>query len=379
MTEITTTTVKPIDRATVVAPMLEAAIDKASDLALVAGLLQTGVRLTGRSLDELETMAATASKVIEGEPLAALLAVAHQIDPRTHVVTEAQTIWTMDWSGTNPDGSRRHPDKPDTEEIFEERQGLALLLINEVVHLNSHHWMDAWPAEARRTLHLGVDCSDVFVWGCADSEDAVHADIESVYRHWVKDPQWGPAVWSMIRRRQMPQRPVEKRIRDAGIWDIDALRAEHDLRANHYDSISGVTAGQKYEAYSAWEHRHGIEPMPYDARWWEGWRRFVAANPDWHDDAWKTEEATRTSNWRNENGYGDGTPIAATPEIDIAVTAGRLANMLESAAERRGAAARAADDSARSYLLHQAAASERRIIEALPALLAAIRAQGGQA
>lgn len=379
MTDIATTTVKPIDRASVVAPALEAEIAAAGDLSIVAGILQAGARLSDRTLDDLERMASTARKVVKGEPLRALLAVANQIDPHTHVVTEGDALWTMHWDGLNADGSRKYPDKPETEEVFEAGKALALLLINEAVTVNSHHWMDTWPADARRTLHLGVDCSDVFVWGCADSEDAGYDDLEAIYRHWAKDPRWGTAVWTMIKSRQMPQRPVEKRIRDAGIWDMDALRAEHDLRANLYDGISGVEARQKYQAYCDWERLNGNDPLPFDVTWWEGWRRFVAANPDWHDDAWKAEEARRRHEWKQANGYGAPEVAAPAAPIDIAQQAATLANMLESAGERRQIAGKATEESARGYLLRQAAASEKGVLDALPALLAAIRTQAAGA
>jgi hypothetical protein len=380
MTDIVTTTVKPINRADVVDATLEAAIAQADRQALVAGILQAGARLADEDVDGLEKLAMTAEKVVEGDALPALLTVAHQIDPHTHVVTEGQAIWTMRWDGVNADGTRKYPDKPETEEVFEEAKGLALLLANEVVHLNAHHWRDDWPKDARETLYLGVDCSDVFVWGCSDSEGATHKDIEDVYRHWLKDARWGVAVWCMIKRGQMPQRPVEKRIRDAGIWDLDALKAQHGLSANHYDGISGVQADQKYEAYCAWERGQGADPMPFDAKWWEGWRRFTEANPDWQDAAWKAEEERRRTAWRMENGYAD--PNAETAEaapVDIPVETARLANMIEAAAGRRKTAATSEDGFSKSYLLQSAATTEREVLAALPALLAAVAAHAGMA
>lgn len=379
MTDIITTTVKPAEPSTVIDPALQAAISQADPQALVAGILQAGARLADEDVDGLEKLAMTAQKVVRGDALPALLAVAHQIDPHTHVITEGHAIWTMRWDGLNPDGTRRHPDKPDSEEIFEDARGLALLLANEVVHLNTNHWRSDWPRDARETVYLGVDCSDVFAWGCSDSESAVHKDIEDVYRHWLKDPRWGPAVWCMIRRGQMPQRPVEKRIREAGIWDLDALKTAHGLRANHYDGISGVQAGQKYEAYCAWERSQGNEPMPFDARWWEGWRRFTDANPEWQDAAWKAEDERRRNAWREENGYGDPKVDRAETEdddeIDVPAEIARLTNMVEASGEWRRTAASSEDGFSRSYLLQSAAASEREVLSALPALLAAVTAR----
>lgn len=211
--------------------------------------------------------------------------------------------WEMDWSGKGKDGQRLHPDKPDRETIFERKGALALMLLNGVLHMNNHWWEEDWPKEARETLFLGADCSDVFAWGCSDSEGVGYTDIEPLHRAWRKDPVWGPSVWSMIKRREMPQGPVEKRIREAGIWDLDALRAEHGLRPNHYDGVSMVLAQHKYERYSAWERESGREPKPFDAGWWDGWREFAAANPGWNDEAWKAEDDLLCAEWRRENGH----------------------------------------------------------------------------
>lgn len=128
--------------------------------------------------------------------------------------------WDMDW-GNDP---TKFNGKVGHELIFEEEAALAHLLMNEVVFLNSHWWEKEWPEAARKQTSINVNCNDVFAWGCADAESMLHDDIENLYRMWRKDPEWGSAVWCMIRRNQMPQKPVEKRIRDAGIWDLDSLK-----------------------------------------------------------------------------------------------------------------------------------------------------------
>lgn len=136
--------------------------------------------------------------------------------------------WEMGWASmkANPafKDNERVQAHADVEMVFEEEAALAHLLMNEVVFLNSHWWKEEWPEEARKRTSLNVNCNDVFAWGCADAESMLHDDIENLYRMWLKDPAWGSAVWCMIRRNQMPQKPVEKRIRDAGIWDLDALK-----------------------------------------------------------------------------------------------------------------------------------------------------------
>ena len=129
-------------------------------------------------------------------------------------ITQQSVMWIMPW-GDN------HPDKPAEEIIFEDEGALALLLLNEVIFLNSYHWKKEWPEEAKRTTALCVNCSDVFMWGCADAEPANYEDIEDIYRHWAKDTEWGAAVWCIKKRKYMPQYPVYKDILKAGIWNLD--------------------------------------------------------------------------------------------------------------------------------------------------------------
>lgn len=141
--------------------------------------------------------------------------------------------WTMNWSE-----EQQAKGKPAQELQFEEGPAVALLLNNDVLFLNNNWWKDEWPEEARKSFYLGVDCSDVFVWACSESEEIEFKEIKDLYYLWKKDPVWGPSIWCMIKRREMPQRPVEKRIRELGIWDLDAIKVEHNLRDNWYDAIS---------------------------------------------------------------------------------------------------------------------------------------------
>lgn len=134
--------------------------------------------------------------------------------------------WEYDRTGlkANLKDNERIQALPDKETMFEDGKALAVLLMNEVIFLNSHWWEDEWPEKAKKLTSLNVNCNDVFAWGCADAEELPHDQIESLYHMWQKDPSWGPAVWCMIQRNQMPQKPVEKIIREMGIWDLDALK-----------------------------------------------------------------------------------------------------------------------------------------------------------
>lgn len=195
-------------------------------------------------------------------------------------------------------------DAGETESDFSREVALAVLLIAEVAFLNSHWFKNDWLKEQQDLTSININTNDIFAWGYADTEGITYKEIEEVYRYWVKDPSWGIAVWAMLRNKEMPQAPVEKHIRAGGIWDLDALRVEHGLRANHYDGVSGVFARRKYDLYIDWCTAIGREPPSYDGDWWEGWKEYIAANPGWNTAEFELAEKTAAEKWRLENGYG---------------------------------------------------------------------------
>jgi len=214
---------------------------------------------------------------------------------------------------------RSKPDEHDPEGEVQTDAALAIMLLNEAVFTNEHRTTadaDRGPAEATA---LYVTCNDVFMWGCADLEKMAHDRIAEVYGFWERDPRWGTAVWCMIQRRELPQKPVLDRIRKAGIWDMDALVTQHDLRPNHYDGVSMAYAMRKRDAYVAWCEGEGTEPLPFDAGWWVGWKAFADAHPCWNDDAWKADDAAAREAWRIEHGFAvqappvDPVPVAPDP------------------------------------------------------------------
>lgn len=126
-------------------------------------------------------------------------------------------------------------DSGETISSFDTERALAVLLLAEVVFLNSHWWESDWPEEARKRTCICLDVSDVFIWGSADAISIDYAHIEEIYRYWVKDPKWGPAVWGIIHRKLMPQAPVEKSINEHGIWNLTDLKEKYGLE----DNLSG--------------------------------------------------------------------------------------------------------------------------------------------
>jgi hypothetical protein len=134
--------------------------------------------------------------------------------------TIGRVYWLMPWKSKYGKTDR------EDEMIFNEERALAHLLLNDVIFLNDHWWENQWPEKAKKISSLNVNCNDVFAWGCSDAEEMPHAELQKLYDMWLKDPEWGAAVWCMVQRNQMPQKPVEDRIRKAGIWDLDALGIE---------------------------------------------------------------------------------------------------------------------------------------------------------
>lgn len=186
---------------------------------------------------------------------------------------------------------------------IDQEQVVALLLINEVIFLNTPWWKDDWPEEAKNATVMFVNCNDVFAWGCADAETIELHEIESLFDLWEKDSVYGAEIWCILKRKELPQRPVYNRIKERGIWDLDALAEEHGLKANHYDGIMTTTSTQKYNAYVFWEKYHGREPRPFTVEWWKGWDEFTAAVPDWNNEGWKAAEKRLLNEWRAANGY----------------------------------------------------------------------------
>lgn len=113
---------------------------------------------------------------------------------------------------------------------------LAVLLANEVV----------WVREASVTINKGtpyeashengtmlfVACNDVFAWGCADGEALSEDQIKPLFLAWHKDNGCGPAIWACKFRKEKPQAPVAKMLKERGLWD-EELEA---LPENRYDA-----------------------------------------------------------------------------------------------------------------------------------------------
>ncbi len=111
----------------------------------------------------------------------------------------------------------------DGKEYCEKEVALSVLLLSEKVFLNSFHWEDSWPKDAKNSIAVCVNCNDVFAWACADAEICEYKELEDLFNHFEKDSEWGTAVWCIKKRNIMPQEPVYDAIMKSGIWDLNEM------------------------------------------------------------------------------------------------------------------------------------------------------------
>jgi hypothetical protein len=74
-------------------------------------------------------------------------------------------------------------------------------------------------SRGEETVGVFVGANDVFAWGCADAECLPYGEIAGLFKAWHGDKEWGVIKWLCRRRNQRPQGPVEKEMREAGVWD----------------------------------------------------------------------------------------------------------------------------------------------------------------
>lgn len=131
---------------------------------------------------------------------------------------------------------------------------LAQLLIDDVIFLNSVHWMfDFYEQTGEKQengfpkykLKDGIDkkndsfcgfvcCNDIFAWACSDGENISNHELRDLYEMHMKNPSWGSAIWCIIKRNQMPQKPVLDDMKQAGVWDLFEMDKRH-IGENYQD------------------------------------------------------------------------------------------------------------------------------------------------
>jgi hypothetical protein len=99
---------------------------------------------------------------------------------------------------------------------------IAHLIAAGEVFTNSGDWN---PKSEKTTLY--VNCIDVFDWDASDAEEISYAEISELYSMYKKDAFYGNAAWCIKKRKKMPQPPVERKMRETGIWNdlLDEIMA----------------------------------------------------------------------------------------------------------------------------------------------------------
>lgn len=87
--------------------------------------------------------------------------------------------------------------------------------------------------QADYKVTISVNCNDLFMWGCADSEDVTLEELPELYDFWRRNNRWGATQWCCVRRKMRPQRPLVDVMKKVGAWtgEMDALME------NPYDKL----------------------------------------------------------------------------------------------------------------------------------------------
>ena len=128
--------------------------------------------------------------------------------------------------------------KDDKEEIyFDEDEAILQLLSERVLFSNFRTYSsdDKKLANDGKTIVLFMICNDVFAWSYADAEDVSSTeDLKSLYDYCEKYGAWeGSAIWVCMKRKQKPQIPVVKMLKDKNAWPIEL----DTLQDNRYDTF----------------------------------------------------------------------------------------------------------------------------------------------
>lgn len=104
---------------------------------------------------------------------------------------------------------------------FDENIGLAAMLLDDTLILNSFWWEKEWPKKAQNAFAIAVNTNDVFCYG-ADAVSVDYSELQDLYDHWKKDPYWGSLIWAAKKLNLMPLKRHIKAIQSKG-WNLDAM------------------------------------------------------------------------------------------------------------------------------------------------------------
>lgn len=108
----------------------------------------------------------------------------------------------------------------DGVEYFEDEKIIAKMLIEgdlEVFPGEAVNQIDKdEPPEEVAMLYL--NCSDVFIWGCADWEPVTLNDIREIYKMSFENLAWCCTRWVCKKRNLQPQGPIIKDMKRDAAW-----------------------------------------------------------------------------------------------------------------------------------------------------------------
>lgn len=112
------------------------------------------------------------------------------------------------------------------KEYFNEEQGLAILLAEDVCFVSGQDYIASWDPK-EKTVGVVVNCNDLFYWASGDAQGLPNSQIESLYRAWKDGGKWGVDKWCCKQRGLRPQVPIVTDMKKDGAWDetMEALPA----------------------------------------------------------------------------------------------------------------------------------------------------------
>ena len=130
------------------------------------------------------------------------------------------------------------------EDDYMEEEIIAYFLIKAAFHCNTrpylHYDFNKGKDEdgnyplcekpEKPTIVIYVHCNDLFMWGCADSEEIKRSELPGLLEMYFKDKTWGIDKWVCRKRNERPQAPIRKMMKEKGSWEdwMDNLEENYD-------------------------------------------------------------------------------------------------------------------------------------------------------
>ena len=107
----------------------------------------------------------------------------------------------------------------DGKEYCDEQAILSILLEDEILMAYNAVPVSGFDGKiCPKTIALSVNCSDVFMWGCCDSEDITMEELPELYKMHIAGKH-GSTKWVCKKRNEQPQRALITLMKDDGTWD----------------------------------------------------------------------------------------------------------------------------------------------------------------